>query len=297
MPLWIQFTLLALVMQALRTAAQKQLAGHLSTEATTLTRYLFGLPFAVVYFLLLNRSIADLTSSFHINIDFLVSASFAGFAQIGATYCLVKSLTLNNFAVGTALAKTEALLTAVIGSLFFDEMLSTVGFMAIAIGVLGVLIAGNWRISVRDLRDNKTLLFGFGSGLGFALSSLFIRDASQALEGTRIAAAAGVLVYMVVLQTLVCLAWVAVGAPGQFVKMRENIRSCWFVGLSSLLGSIGWFTAMSLQNPAVVKTLGQGEFVVTLLITVFYFGEKITRREALGMLLILGGIIILLWSE
>jgi drug/metabolite transporter (DMT)-like permease len=37
--------------------------------------------------------------------------------------------------------------------------------------------------------------------------------------------------------------------------------------------SVGWFTAMSLQDAAVVKTLGRTEFAVTLLISYFYFGE------------------------
>ena len=49
MELWIVFTLLAVLMQSLRTAAQKQLSGEMSALATTLARYLYGLPLVVVY--------------------------------------------------------------------------------------------------------------------------------------------------------------------------------------------------------------------------------------------------------
>lgn len=51
---------------------------------------------------------------------------------------------------------------------------------------------------------------------------------------------------------------------------------------------------MSLQEAALVKTLGQLEFVVTLLITYRYFGERINAREYLGILLVVVSIGLLL---
>jgi len=59
-------------------------------------------------------------------------------------------------------------------------------------------------------------------------------------------------------------------------------------------GSVGWFTAMSLQDAAVVKTLGQTEFVVTLLISYFYFGESTTPKEYIGIMLITLSVILLM---
>lgn len=72
-----------------------------------------------------------------------------------------------------------------------------------------------------------------------------------------------------------------------------------FIGLSSLAGLAAWFTAMSLQNPAIVKTmttLGQTEFVVTLLITYFYFAEKINAKEVIGIVMVAVSVFILLAS-
>ena len=51
---------------------------------------------------------------------------------------------------------------------------------------------------------------------------------------------------------------------------------------------------MSLQDAALVKTLGQTEFVVTLLITYFYFGERITLKECLGIVLVAISVILLI---
>ena len=61
-----------------------------------------------------------------------------------------------------------------------------------------------------------------------------------------------------------------------------------------MVGSVGWFTAMSLQNAAIVKTLGQTEFVLTLLITYWYFGERISGREYAGMALVSASVLLLL---
>jgi len=50
METWISFTLLAVVMQSVRTAGQKQIATKISPQAVTLVRYFFGLAFALIYF-------------------------------------------------------------------------------------------------------------------------------------------------------------------------------------------------------------------------------------------------------
>jgi drug/metabolite transporter (DMT)-like permease len=74
-------------------------------------------------------------------------------------------------------------------------------------------------------------------------------------------------------------------------------RICLFVGVTSVIGSIGWFTAASFQNAAYVKALGQVEFFITLFITYRIFKEKISLVEFLGMALIITSVVILLlWA-
>lgn len=45
------------------------------------------------------------------------------------------------------------------------------------------------------------------------------------------------------------------------------------VSVASFLGSLGWFSAMSLQSVPIVKTLGQIEVLFTLLISALVFKE------------------------
>ena len=232
--------------------------------------------------------------NFELNIKFIISGALASVSQVLATVFLIKALTLKNFAVGTALAKTEALLTAVLGSIFFSAYLNPMGYLSILFGVCGLLIASNWDVTIKDLSDNQSIRYGLGAGLGFALASLWIRDASLSLEIPRIVSAAGVLLYMVILQSLICLVWISVKEPEQFMLIQKNLKSSLFIGFTGVLGSIGWFTAMSLQNAALVKTLGQIEFIASLLITYLYFNEKISTREYLGIAFIAFSLLLLI---
>ncbi|WP_269447165.1 EamA family transporter [Colwellia sp. PAMC 20917] len=83
----------------------------------------------------------------------------------------------------------------------------------------------------------------------------------------------------------------------QLTLMAKHWRMCLFVGITSVIGSIGWFTAASFENAAYVKALGQVEFFITLLLTYRIFKERISRIEYLGMLLIIVSVVILLlWA-
>ena len=167
MEAWILFTLLAVAMQSVRTAAQKQIAQSISAASTTLVRYLFGLPFALGYYFSLFHFYQG--EEFVGNTVFYKASTLAAIAQIFATVFLIKALTLRNFAVGTALVKTEALLTAVLGAVFFSTALSSIAYLSVFLGVVGVLIASNWKVSWRDLVENESIKYGVGAGLGFAL--------------------------------------------------------------------------------------------------------------------------------
>ncbi|MEL7175867.1 MAG: EamA family transporter, partial [Pseudomonadota bacterium] len=69
-----------------------------------------------------------------------------------------------------------------------------------------------------------------------------------------------------------------------------------WVGLTSMIGSLGWFTAFTLQNAAYVKALGQVELVFAFLASQFFFGEKTDKREVLGVGLIVLSILVLILS-
>ena len=293
MEIWVAFTLFAALMQAVRTAGQKRIARHISPMATTLVRYLFGLPFALAYlYYLSDQELANYLAAAADNSKFLIFASGAGVAQILATLWLVKVLTFRNFAVGTSFAKTEAVQTAILGAIFFGASLSPFGWLAVVLGVLGILIVS---VPTRGQPiEKQTILYGVMSGVAFAITSLWLRQASLSLGDQLMLNAAFTLVYMVILQSIICIVYLCYKERQQFKKLRAHLPLATFVGATSAFGSIGWFTAMTYQNAALVKSLGQIEFIFTLLITYFFFNERISSKEYIGMGFILASVVILL---
>jgi uncharacterized membrane protein len=65
-------------------------------------------------------------------------------------------------------------------------------------------------------------------------------------------------------------------------------------GLTSMLGSMGWFTAFALQTAAYVKALGQVELVFTFLFSVFWLKEKSSGKEIGGHRLIVGSLLLII---
>ena len=296
--IWIPITLFAVVMQSVRTAGQKHLTMHLDPMSVTLVRFLFGLPFAALY--LASVALGSDRVLPALNATFVVYTLLGGVAQIVATALLIYLFSLRNFAVGTTYARTEAFLTAFIGALFFGEWISAQGWVAIVISVAGVVVLTIARSQVESSSLlgrlwNKAAAIGLGSGLGFALASLSIRKASLSFGiDDFLLTAAVTLVVMVSLQTLIMIVYVAVRSPSQLAVIARHWRVSLFVGVTSALGSMGWFTAMTVERAAYVKALGQIEFVFALMISTLFFRERTTGLELLGMMLVAGGVVILL---
>lgn len=295
MDIWIYFTLLAALMQAIRTAGQKQLTQHLNAMATTAVRYIYALPFAWLY-LWWVLDYRQLTMP-ELNTTFLQYALIACVMQILGTVCLVAAFNYRNFAVATSLAKTEAIQVAVLGVVLFSASLTALGWLSVVIGVVGVLLVSKVKFTYKDVFKNPGAGFGLAAGLGLALTTLLIRQSSLALNSDLLLSAAVTLTFMITVQTLFSLVYVYLQDKQQVQFMIQQWRLCLFVGVTSVIGSIGWFTATSFQNAAYVKALGQVEFFITLFITYRIFKEKISLIEYLGMGLIIASVVILLvWA-
>ena len=295
---WIPLTIAAAFLQNLRSALQKHLKGRLSTAGATYVRFAFGVPFAVLYVL----ALAALTGA-----PPPPTAAFAlfcmggGLAQILATALLIQSFSYRNFAVGTAYSKTEAVQTAVFAILILGEPIGLTATAAILVSLAGVLalslppgdLARPTRL-VRDLASPAALL-GIGSGAGFALAAVSYRAAALSLPGGGVAVRAGLtLVCVIVLQTLAMTAWLAWREPGQLAAVWRARRTALWVGLSGMLASVGWFTAMTLEHAALVRALGQIELVFTFAASYYAFRERTTAVELAGIALVVAGLLILL---
>ncbi|RWX76860.1 DMT family transporter [Neorhizobium lilium] len=300
MELWIPITIAAAFMQNLRSALQKHLQGRLGTRAASFVRFGYGFPIAVVYVTCLHLFAGYAFPA--LNLSFALWSVIGGLAQIFATMMLVYLFSLRNFAVGTAYSKTEPVQAAIFGFILLGEKLSAGSIVAIIVGVIGVMLISmaklplSWRNLLVAL-TGRTALIGIASGAVFGISAVAYRKASLSLDGPGpVMQAAVTLACVTTFQTAFMLVWMYWKDKQEIVQVVRTWRSSSLVGLAGVLGSAGWFTAMTLQQVAYVRALGQIELVFTFMASYFLFHERVSRMELAGCLLIVCGILGLLFS-
>jgi drug/metabolite transporter (DMT)-like permease len=74
-------------------------------------------------------------------------------------------------------------------------------------------------------------------------------------------------------------------------------RPSLFAGFLGAFASQFWFLAFALASAASVRTLALIEVLFAQIVARFAFGQRTTAREALGMVLVVAGVALLLWSR
>jgi drug/metabolite transporter (DMT)-like permease len=296
--LWIPITIAAAFCQNLRSAMQKHLKARLSTSGATYARFLYAAPLAALYVLGL-MTLGGMTLPAP-NPTFLVFTVIGGLGQILATALLVYLFSFRNFAVGTTFSKTETVQTALFGIVILGEPLALGAVFAILVSLIGVFListartVGGLQGLLRGLADRPALI-GIASGAAFGISAVSYRAASLALGGEGfLIQAAFTLAAVTLFQTIVMGAYLLYREPGQFTAVLASWRVSALVGLTGMLASACWFTAMTIQNAAYVRALGQIELIFTFTASSLIFGERNTTRELMGITLVTLGILLLL---
>ena len=296
---WLLITVCAAFLQNARSLLQRRLTGKLSVNGASYVRFLYALPFAWGYGLWLWHG---QPSGF--NAEFWFYITLGAIAQILATSALVAAVSTGNFAVGTAFSKTEAAQAAIVGLVLLGEGVGPLVVLGIIVSLLGVLLlAGevDWRAVLRpgalraDRRLQRGLWLGLLAGTGFGLSAVGFRGASLALDGGDYLQRAGLAVLVSVsLQTLLMGTYLMLREPGEFSRVLAQWRAAIWVGMIGMVASVGWFTAMTLNNAAVVRAVGQIELLFTMFTSVFFFKERLHLREVIGICLVVLGILLLI---
>ena len=251
--LWIPVTLAAAFLQNIRSALQKSLKSQLSDMGATYVRFVYAWPFAIAFLALLIFGF-DISIP-RANLAFLLWVIAASVSQIINTFLLLWLFSFSNFAVGTAYSKTEVVQVAMLELVLLGQTTSWIGAGAIVLSTIGVLVssAGKAKLSMANL----------ARGLG----------QKSTLIGLTV--------------------WLRLREPGQITLVMRQWRTAGAVGFVGWLGSLGWFTAFALTNAAYVRALGQIELVFSYLSAVFFFRERVTRIEVIGIGMLILGIVVL----
>ncbi len=288
--LWIPITLSAAAAQTARNAAQRHLTRDLGTLGATLVRFLYGLPFAVVYLIAFLAVTGERLPT--AGLGYVFWTFVGGGSQIVATALLLRVLALKNFAIGVAYSKSEVIQVAIFGFVILGE---TVGLMvggAIALAAAGVmLLAAPAQGGLLKGLTSPAALLGIASGGVFAISAIGYRAAALALapEAPGLAAAC-TLVFAQFIQTLMLGGYLALRQPKVVVAVARAWRVSLLAGFMGALASGCWFTAMALEPVAHVRTLGLVELLFSYLVSLRIFREHLSAKEVVGIALVTVGV-------
>ena len=292
---WIPIAVWAAFAQTIRNATQRTLVSELGTLSATLVRFLYGLPFALVWLITAYRFSGTPVVLPPFSLAYggwlLVGAVF----QLAATAFLLQAMKQRNFIIGVAFSKTEVLQVGIFATIFLQELPTPLSGLAMVIATLGVLLLSLPKRVEGGARvwTGNAVWFGLGSGACFALSSVGYRGAALQLVGTSawlIGAWAVLLAQS--LQTLLLGGWLAARAPGALAAITQAWRLSLLAGMMGALASTGWLTAMAMRPAGDVRTLGLVEVLFSYVVSRRLFKEHMTRNELSGLLLVGAGVLV-----
>jgi drug/metabolite transporter (DMT)-like permease len=291
--LWAVFTIIAAFAQTLRNAMQRELTKTLGTVGATHVRFLFGFPFALVFLgaitLTTGSPLPQPAGSFWPWV--LVGA----FAQIAATALMLAAMGERSFVVAIAYIKTEPIQVALFGLLFLGDTLTWPMMAAILVATAGVLLMSTKPGGM--VGGIRPTLIGLAAGGMFALSAIGFRGAILTLHLPNYAMAATfTLVVGIALQAVLLSLYLALRAPTVLRSIFLTWKPSLSAGFAGAVASQFWFLAFALATAASVRTLALIEVVFAQMVARVAFGQRTSVREAIGMLLVAGGVGLLLWS-
>ncbi|PRY91116.1 EamA family transporter [Donghicola tyrosinivorans] len=278
---WILITFAAAAFQTVRFLLQKRLsAERLTAAGATFSRFIYSFPaaflIAITYQSISQQAWPVLT------VSFWSYALIGGISQILATVFTVMLLNRRNFAVGITFKKTEVILSVIVGIAVLGDTISFAALGAILLGLMGVLLLS--RNAIGGGFDKGAVALGLASGLLFAFSGVGYRAATLAIASDDPFLRASVALSMVTLsQALVMALYLRWREVGEITRVLKTWRSASLIGLTSLGGSLSWFTAFTLQTVGLVKAVGQIELILSILVGRLIFGEHLSKREAIGI--------------
>jgi drug/metabolite transporter (DMT)-like permease len=295
---WVPATLFAAAAQAGRNAIQRGLTQELGTLGATQVRFLFGLPFACLFFLLAWSLTDDVWPS--INREFALFTVIGALAQILATALMLAAMRMRDFVVVTVWTKTEPVQVALFGLIVLSDPLGLGTGLSILVATAGVV----WmayrpgQVASEDGAGWKAIALGLGAAAAFAVAAVGFRGAILALtEGNFLVRASWTLVCGLFLQALMLALWMRWREPETWQRCLKAWRISIWGGFLGAAASQGWFIGFALTTAANVRTLGLVEVFFAQILSRKLFDGKTTKREKVGMTLIVLGVAGLLWLQ
>jgi drug/metabolite transporter (DMT)-like permease len=291
--LWAVFTVIAAAAQTARNATQRELTARLGTVGATHVRFLFGFPFALIF--VAGIMMVSGQAPPRAPLVYWPWVIGGALAQIAATALMLAAMNDRSFVVVYAYIKTEPVQAALFGLVFLGDAVTPALAAAILIATAGVILMALKPGTSSDLRAT---LLGLAAGAMFALSAVGFRGAILSLDAPSYVMAATFTVAVgLLLQSALLSLYLWLRDRAVLGAIVLAWRPSLFAGFLGALASQFWFLAFALATAASVRTLALVEVLFAQAISRFIFKQPTSPREALGIVLIVAGVVLLIWAH
>lgn len=216
----------------------------------------------------------------------------SGLATGGSWLCYFKALQLGDINKVVPIDKSSIILTILLSFLFLHEPVNppkAAGILFIAAGTF-LMIEKQNRNNNQKAKGNQWFLYAAGSAVFASLTSILGKIGISGVEsnlGTAIRT--GVVLIM---------AWMMILTEGKKDLLRKiPKKELGFICLSGIATGGSWlcyYKALQDGPASVVVPIDKLSILVTVLFSALVFHEKLSKKSAAGLFLILGGTLIML---
>ena len=215
----------------------------------------------------------------------------SGLATGASWLCYFRALQLGDISKVTAVDKSSTALTVVLAAIFLHEGLSmprALGTCCLAVGAL--LMIKRQAEKAPGAQNGNWLLYAAGSALFASLTAILGKVGITGVD-SNLGTAIRTCVVLV-------MAWGMVFITNKQAMLRNIPRGeLGFICLSGLATGGSWlcyYKALQAGPASVVVPIDKLSILVTVAFSFFVFHEKLSRREAVGMALVVAGTLAML---
>lgn len=214
----------------------------------------------------------------------------SGLATGGSWLCYFKALQLGDVNKVVPIDKSSTVLTILLAAIFLQEGVSLPKGIGVVLIAVGTFLMIEKKQNSGETKSAAWLWFALGSAVFASLTAILGKVGISGVEsnlGTAIRT--GVVLVM---------SWVMVFVTGKQGELKRVPRNeLGFICLSGLAIGGSWlcyYKALQDGPASVVVPIDKLSILVTIAFSYFVFHEKLTKKSALGLALIVGGTLLML---
>lgn len=229
---------------------------------------------------------------YNINTKTLIFLILSGIATGASWLCYFKALQIGDVNKVTPIDKSSTILTMLMAFIFLGEEITFIkGISMILIGIgTYLMIIKKENVTVEN-KSNAWLIYALGSAIFASLTSILGKVGIENIDSTLGTAIRTIVVLI--------MAWIVVFVSKKQNTIKDIDRNSWtFLFLSGIATGASWlcyYRALQTGPASVVVPIDKLSILVTIIFSYIVFKEKLNKKSAFGLLLIVLGTFLLLF--